>query len=176
MPFFGEKHRKSLGERRVIDDVFVKNWIAGLMQGASALSQKERETLFRCCAERCARSAPLALYQQASRKAGENIPAFFSLLGENEGIRTKQILPGKQYEIVYSACGCDWHSGGYTDSQMLCECSRQSILYCLEQALPRLRCSVIRKQSLLAGGDCCRFLVKIEGKNRVCRERRCLRD
>lgn len=160
----------------MLDDAFAKNWITGLMQGASALPQKEREALFRQCAEPCARSAPLALYRQASRKAGENIPAFFSLLGENEGIRTREIALGRQYEIAYAACGCDWHSGGYTDSEVLCECSRQSILYCLEQALPRLRCSVIREQSLLAGGDCCRFLVKIEGKNRVCRERRCLRD
>lgn len=134
------------------------------MQGASALSKKEREALFRCCGERCARSAPLALYQQASRKAGENISAFFSLLGENEEIRTREIAPEKRYEIIYSACGCDWHSGGYTDSQMLCECSRQSILYCLEQALPQLKCSVSRRQSLLAGGDCCRFLVEIEGR------------
>ena len=154
MPLFGERER-------MIDDVFVKNWITGLMQGASQLPRKEREALFRSCGEQCARSAPLALYQQASQKAGENIPTFFSLLGENEGIRTREIAPGKQYEIVYSACGCDWHSGGYTDSQMLCECSRQSILYCLEQALPQFRCSVSRG-SLLAGGDCCRFLVEIE--------------
>lgn len=78
----------------MLDDAFAKNWITGLMQGASVLPQKEREALFRQCAEPCARSAPLALYRQASRKAGENIPAFFSLLGENEGIRTREIMPG----------------------------------------------------------------------------------
>lgn len=84
-----------LGEPRVIDDAFAKNWITGLMQGASALPQKEREALFRQCAEPCARSTPLALYQQAGQRAGENIPAFFSLLGENEGIRTREIIPPK---------------------------------------------------------------------------------
>lgn len=130
----------------MIDDAFAKNWITGLMQGASHLPQKEREALFRQCAEPCARSTPLALYQQASRKAEENIPAFFSLLGENEGIRTREIIPQKQYEIWYSECGCDWHSGGYTDSEALCECSRQGILYCLEQALPRLKCRVTRNR------------------------------
>lgn len=147
----------------MIDDAFAKNWITGLMQGASHLPQEEQEVLFRCCAERCARSFPLALYQQAGQRAGENSSAFFSLLGENAGIQTREIIPQKQYEIWYSACGCDWHSGGYTDSEALCECSRQSILYCLEQALPRQTCRVTRKQSILAGGDCCRFLVEIEG-------------
>lgn len=147
----------------MIDDTFAKNWITGLMQGASHLPQEEQEALFRCCAERCARSFPLALYQQAGQRAGENSSAFFSLLGENVGIQTREIIPQRQYEIWYSACGCDWHSGGYTDSEALCECSRQSILYCLEQALPRLKCRVTRKQSILAGGDCCRFLVEIEG-------------
>ena len=147
----------------MIDDAFAKNWITGLMQGASHLPQEEQEALFRCCAERCARSFPLALYQQAGQRAGENSSAFFSLLGGNAGIRTREIIPQKQYEIWYSECRCDWHSGGYTDSEALCECSRQSILYCLEQALPRLKCRVTRKQSILAGGDCCRFLVEIEG-------------
>ena len=147
----------------MIDDIFAKNWITGLMQGACHLPQEEREALFRCCAERCARSFPLALYQQAGQRAGENSSAFFSLLGGNAGIQTREIIPQRQYEIWYSECGCDWHSGGYTDSEALCECSRQSILYCLEQALPRLKCRVTRKQSILAGGDRCRFLVEIEG-------------
>lgn len=53
-----------------MDDAFVKNWIDGLMQGVSQLPQKEREALFRRCAERCARSFPLALYRQASQGAG----------------------------------------------------------------------------------------------------------
>lgn len=150
-----------------MDDAFVKNWIEGLMQGICQLPQKEREALLCCCAERCARSFPLALYQQASQGAGENLSAFFSLLGENAGIQTKEIIPQKQYEIQYAECGCDWHVHGYTDSSALCECSRQSILYCVEQVLPWAACRVSIGQSLLAGDGCCRFLVEMERRERV---------
>ncbi len=43
-----------------------------------------------------------------------------------------------------------------------CECSRQSVLYILEQLLPERHITVRTVETVLGGGTCCRFAVTVE--------------
>ena len=51
---------------------------------------------------------------------------------------------------------------GETADAAHCECSRQSVLYILEQLLPEKRITVQTVETVLGGGTCCRFAVTVE--------------
>ena len=48
---------------------------------------------------------------------------------------------------------------GFVDSAAHCECSRQSILYVLEELLPGRDIRVEELETVLSGGEKCRFRV-----------------
>ena len=52
--------------------------------------------------------------------------------------------------------------GGETADAAHCECSRQSVLYILEQLLPERHITVRTVETVLGGGTCCRFAVTVE--------------
>lgn len=83
----------------------------------------------------------------------------------NTGTRrafAKVLQPGRLYEVGYPKCVCPEVLRGETADAAHCECSRQSVLYILEQLLPEKRITVQTVQTVLGGGTCCRFAVTVE--------------
>ena len=66
------------------------------------------------------------------------------------------------YEVGYPKCVCPEVLGGETADAAHCECSRQSVLYILEQLLPERHITVRTVETVLGGGTCCRFAVTVE--------------
>ena len=62
----------------------------------------------------------------------------------------------------YPTCVCPEVLGGTATVAAHCECSRQSVLYILEQLLPEKRITVETVETVLSGGTCCRFAVTVE--------------
>lgn len=66
------------------------------------------------------------------------------------------------YEIGYPRCVCpDVLNGSVTDATH-CECSRQSVLYILENLLPEKKIQVEILETVLSGGERCCFRVTVE--------------
>lgn len=62
----------------------------------------------------------------------------------------------------YPKCVCPEVLRGETADAAHCECSRQSVLYILEQLLPEKRITVQTVETVLGGGTYCRFAVTVE--------------
>ena len=71
------------------------------------------------------------------------------------------IEPGKVYEMGYPHCLCPQVEAGFTAVPTHCECSRQSILYVLQELLPGRVIEVETLGTVLAGGKECRFRVMV---------------
>lgn len=142
-----------------MDDNFSHIWFAGFADGLESLDSQSREALLTPCAGRCADSFPVGLYEKIRAQSHGDLQTFFNLLGKVDGIRTKEPEPGKSWQIIYPACGCDLVTGGYVTTAAICECSRLSILHCLHRVLPEYAFTVTREQSILQGDKCCCFHV-----------------
>ena len=68
---------------------------------------------------------------------------------------------GGYIQLTYRYCACDLVRDGFMSTPLLCECSRQSLLYNWEAVLGEQRVEVELLQSILGGGDCCRFLIRV---------------
>ena len=62
----------------------------------------------------------------------------------------------------YPKCVCPEVLEGTATNAAHCACSRQSVLYILEQLLPAQRITVETVEAVLSGGSCCRFLITVE--------------
>ena len=103
----------------------------------------------------------MGLYKKLWAQSQGEPDAFFQLLGTAVGIRTEVLEPGKSWQILYPACGCDLVTGGYVRTPAICEYSRLGIACCLGRVWPGHRFTVTKEKTILQGDACCCFLVAL---------------
>jgi GNAT superfamily N-acetyltransferase len=82
--------------------------------------------------------------------------------GNTEGLFAKTVEVGHVYEIGFPVCVCQDVAKGKANNVSHCECSRQSILYVLENLLPDKNISVEIIETVLGGAEKCRFKVTVD--------------
>lgn len=104
------------------------------------------------------------LRRQASRfrECGGNLDLMYKKYGDTAAFSAKILEPGHVYEVGYPSCVCPRLQYGETHKPEHCECSRQSILYILENLLPGKQITVEPLETVLSGGERCRFRVTVE--------------
>lgn len=137
-------------------------WFAGFEAGLAALTEEERETLLRGCAENCLQMGMLDFYRGVHERAGGDIDGFFRALGEMGGLETEIVRPGREFLLIFHQCTCSLHTQGYINSCLLCECSRQSVLHILRELWPDRNFDVVSEDTILNGAEECRFHI-VEG-------------
>ncbi len=90
-----------------------------------------------------------------------NMETYCQKYGETEFFFAKVIEPEHIYEMGYPKCVCPEALAGGKDASF-CECSRQSMIYVLENMMPQKRISVELIETVLCGAEKCRFRVTIE--------------
>ena len=138
---------------------FFESWFQGFDKGLEQLSTQECARLFSECAAQCGKDALKYLYQDLFKDCDGDLDAFFSRLGQINGVDGRVVENGCVYEIIFKSCGCDLHTEGKVNSVRLCECSRQSILWILKALVPDRAFSVERMESILDGSKICRFRI-----------------
>lgn len=113
-------------------------------------------------AVRCVRETVLPVQTAQFRECGCDLDAQYRKYGDTEGFFAKVLQPGRLYEVGYPKCVCPEVLRGETADAAHCECSRQSVLYILEQLLPEKRITVQTVETVLGGGTYCRFAVTVE--------------
>ena len=113
-------------------------------------------------AVRCVRETVLPVQAAQFRACGCDLDAQYRKYGDTESFFAKVLQPGRLYEVGYPKCVCPEVLGGETADAAHCECSRQSVLYILEQLLPERHITVRTVETVLGGGTCCRFAVTVE--------------
>ena len=65
------------------------------------------------------------------------------------------------YNLYFSECTCELHKRGYVSTPLLCECSRQSIIYVLHSLWPGKTFNVTICESVLRGSKHCKMRISV---------------
>ncbi len=137
----------------------IKNWFEGFEKGILHLDQQEREVLFCECAKNCVENGILLVYQNFYNEADGSIDIFFEKLNNIDGIHTEIFEAGKKFNLFFEKCTCNLHTEGYVDSPLLCECSRQSVIYVLNLFWSNKKFDVKICSTILRGGENCELRI-----------------
>ena len=141
---------------------FFENWFHSLDKGLEKLSPQECRCLFSECAAQCGKDALKYLYQNLFEDCNGNLDVFFSRLKEIKGVNGRVFESGCSYEILFESCNCDLHTEANMNSARLCECSRQSLLWVMEQLVPDRSLSIEKIETILGGAKQCRFSIRLQ--------------
>lgn len=56
---------------------------------------------------------------------------FFQMANELPRVKGEIVEKGHIYQLIFLECTCGLYRNGYATTPMLCECSRQSVIYSL---------------------------------------------
>lgn len=125
------------------------------------LPAEERAALYRPCAEACVRDGVLAEMRRQFEECRCDLDRQYAKYGRTPFFFADVIEPGRVYEIGYPHCLCPQVEAGFVLAPTHCECSRQSILFVLQELLPGRIIEVDVLETVLAGGSRCRFRVTV---------------
>lgn len=109
----------------------------------------------------CVKHTALPVQMQLFKECNYDLDTYCLNCGETDFFFAKIVERGHIYEMGYPRCLCpEALAGGKTAS--FCECSRQGVLYVLENMMPNKKIQVEIIETALNGAEKCRFKVIIE--------------
>lgn len=116
---------------------------------------------YRTKAINCVKDTAMPILMQWFRDSDCSLEQYCRKYGETEFSFAKVIEPGHVYEMGYPKCVCPEALAGGQESSF-CECSRQSMIYVLENMMPDRHIEVELIETVLSGAEKCRFKVTVE--------------
>lgn len=116
---------------------------------------------FRIKAINCLKDTALPVQMQLIKASNYDMDTYCQKYGESEYFFAKVIEKGHIYEMGYPKCVCPEASTGGKEASF-CECSRQGMIYVLENMMPEKQIHVEIIETVLSGAEKCRFKVTIE--------------
>lgn len=141
----------------------LSNWFKGFEDGIAKLSEEQRETFFRECGRNCVQCGTLQVYKDLYEQAAGDLDRFFAITDEQPGVRCETVEKDAVYNLYFLECTCELHKRGYVSTPLLCECSRQSIIYVLQSLWKDRTFQVTICESILRGSQHCKM--RIEASN-----------
>jgi len=150
-----------LSEAFMADD-FLKFWFTGFERFIKNLDEQSRERVFRECGRSCSDSYTKQIYFDEFNASHDFDDFLNRLKTKFPEINFYVIKDTEIVELTYSFCACDLVKNEYISSPLLCECSRQSLLYNWGSIFGDDKVKVNLKQSILAGDSCCKFIIHLK--------------
>lgn len=141
----------------------LSNLFKGFEDGIAKLSEEQRETFFRECGRNCVQCGTLQVYKDLFEQAAGDLDRFFAIADEQPGVRCETVEKDAVYNLYFLECTCELHKRGYVSTPLLCECSRQSIIYVLQSLWKDRTFQVTICESILRGSQHCKM--RIEASN-----------
>lgn len=138
----------------------LSNWFKGFEDGIAKLSEEQRETFFRECGRNCVQCGTLQVYKDLFEQAAGDLDRFFAIADEQPGVRCETVEKDAVYNLYFLECTCELHKRGYVSTPLLCECSRQSILYVLHSLWVNRTFRVTICESILRGDQHCKMQIE----------------
>ena len=110
----------------------LSDWFKGFEKGIAQLSPEQRSAFFSECGKNCVDGGTLSIYRKLYEDAEGDMDVFFQLANGLPGVKGEVVEKGKVYYLIFLECTCHLCKKGYVTTPMLCECSRQSVLYSLQ--------------------------------------------
>jgi len=109
----------------------------------------------------CVKDTVLPIQRAQFEECGCSLDEQYKKYGNTEMLIARVIEPGHIYEIGYPKCVCDEVLSGKVTEVSHCECSRNSVLYILQDLMPDKDIQVEIIHTVLGGADDCRFKVTV---------------
>lgn len=139
----------------------VKSFYRILEEQIAKLPADVRGALYRPAAVDCVKGFVLAELRRQFEECGCDLDRQYAKYGRTEYFFADVVEPGRVYEMGYPRCLCPMVDVGFVGAPSHCECSRQSILYVLQELLPGRTIRVETLGTVLSGGTECRFRVTV---------------
>lgn len=117
---------------------------------------------YRSKAVSCVKDTVMPEMRRQFEECGCDLDEQYKKYGDTEFFFANIIEPGHVYELGYPKCVCPEAMSGRVDDPNFCECSRQSVLYILENLLPEKTITVETTGTVLNGADKCTFRVTVK--------------
>jgi len=142
-------------------DEHLKYWFKGFENAIEHMEKQERESFLFECAKNCVNRGVRNLYGNLYDKVNGDMDLFFKEINNIENVKSEIIESGKKYYMLFKKCTCTLHNEGYMDSPLLCECSRQSVIYVFNSIMSNKDFDVAICSTILRGGTECKFSIQI---------------
>jgi hypothetical protein len=107
----------------------LSDWFKGFEKGIARLSSEQRAAFFSECSKNCVDGGVLSIYRKLYKDANGDMDVFFQMADESPGVKSEIVEKGRVYHLIFLECTCGLCKKGYVTTPLLCECSRQSVLY-----------------------------------------------
>ena len=141
---------------------FYKYWFEGFERAIHNLDEEARKTIFKECGKSCSESYTKEIYIQEFQSSKNLVEFLCRLKNRFPEVGFIIINENEMVELTYHFCACDLVKEGLVKTPLLCECSRQSLLYNWGSVYGRDNIDVQLMQSILEGNPCCKFLIHIK--------------
>lgn len=132
-----------------------------LEENIGKLPADERGALYRPSAINCVKDVVLTELRRQFEECGCDLDRQYAKYGRSEYFFADVVEPERVYEMGYPRCLCPQVDAGFVQAPSHCECSRQSILYVLQELLPHKTIEVEILETVLSGAEKCRFRVVV---------------
>ena len=139
----------------------LSDWFKGFEKGIAHLSPEQRSAFFSECGKNCVDGGTLSIYRKLYEDAGGDMDVFFQLANGLPGVKGEVVEKGRIYYLTFLECTCHLCKKGYVTTPMLCECSRQSVLYSLQSLWKGRDFQVKLCHSILQGEPNCKMRIEV---------------
>lgn len=139
----------------------LSDWFKGFEKGIARLLPEQRAAFFSECGKNCVNGGTLSIYRKLYEEAKGDMDAFFQLANGLPGVKGEVVEKGKVYYLTFLECTCNLCKKGYVTTPLLCECSRQSVLYSLQSLWKGRDFQVELCHSILQGEQDCRMRIEV---------------
>ena len=139
----------------------LSDWFKGFEKGIARLSPEQRSAFFSECGKNCVDGGTLSIYRKLYEDAGGDMDVFFQLANGLPGVKGEVVEKGRIYYLTFLECTCYLCKKGYVTMPMLCECSRQSVLYSLQSLWKGRDFQVKLCHSILQGEPNCKMRIEV---------------
>ena len=139
----------------------LSDWFKGFEKGIAHLSPEQRSAFFSECGKNCVDGGTLSIYRKLYEDAGGDMDIFFQLANGLPGVKGEVVEKGRIYYLTFLECTCHLCKKGYVTTPMLCECSRQSVLYSLQSLWKGRDFQVKLCHSILQGEPNCKMRIEV---------------
>ena len=138
----------------------LSDWFKGFEKGIARLSPEQQAAFFSECGKNCVNGGTLSIYSKLYEDAEGDMDAFFGMANGLPGVKGEVVEKGRVYHLTFLECTCDLCKKGYVTTPLLCECSRQSVLYSLQSLWPERKFDVKLCHSILQGERDCKIRIE----------------
>ena len=139
----------------------LSDWFKGFEKGIARLSPELRSAFFSECGKNCVNGGTLSIYRKLYEDAGGDMDVFFQLTNGLPGVKGEVVEKGRIYYLTFLECTCHLCKKGYVTTPLLCECSRQSVLYSLQSLWKGRDFQVKLCHSILQGEPDCKMRIEV---------------